>query len=78
MLDYPALSFPVTTVSKEIDLVDSSYQPRNTFDEWNWKLFDPVTMHGHPIGLQIISQRHQEEKVLAAAEVFEKLLHTAT
>ncbi|KAE8420862.1 amidase signature domain-containing protein [Aspergillus pseudocaelatus] len=74
-LDYPALSFPVTAVSKDIDMADPSYQPRNPMDEWNWQLYDPERMNGHPIGLQIIAQRLQEEKVLAAAKVFERLLN---
>ncbi|KAJ5232287.1 amidase signature domain-containing protein [Penicillium chermesinum] len=73
-LDYPALAFPVTTVSKDIDIPDPLYKPRNPTDEWNWNLYDPEKMHGHPVGLQIISQRLQEEKVLAAAKVFETLL----
>ncbi|KAJ5232537.1 amidase signature domain-containing protein [Penicillium chermesinum] len=73
-LDYSALSFPVTTVSKDIDVADPSYIPRNPNDEWNWNLYDPERMDGHPIGLQIIAGNLQEEKVLAAAKVFEELL----
>lgn len=73
-LDYSALTFPVTTISKDIDIADPSYEPRNSMDEWNWSLYDSERMNGHPIGLQIIAQRLQEEKVLAAAKVFEGLL----
>ena len=73
-LDYSALSFPVTTISKDTDIADPSYEPRNPMDEWNWNLYDSERMDGHPIGLQIIAQRLQEEKVLAAAKVFEDLL----
>ncbi|KAL4892481.1 amidase signature domain-containing protein [Aspergillus ambiguus] len=73
-LDYPALAFPVTTVSKETDLVDSGYEPRNAMDEWNWKLYDPERMDGHPVGLQIIARKMEEERVLGAARVFENAL----
>ncbi|KAJ5820241.1 amidase signature domain-containing protein [Penicillium riverlandense] len=73
-LDYSALTFPVTAISKDIDIADPSYEPRNPMDEWNWNLYDSERMNGHPIGLQIIAQRLQEEKVLAAAKVFEELL----
>lgn len=73
-LDYSALSFPVTEISKDIDIADPSYEPRNPMDEWNWNLYDSKRMNGHPIGLQIIAQRLQEEKVLAAAKVLEGLL----
>lgn len=44
-------------------------------DEWNWNLYDSERMSGHPVGLQIIAQRLQEEKALAAAKVFEGLLN---
>ncbi|KAL5356743.1 amidase signature domain-containing protein [Aspergillus floccosus] len=73
-LDYSALAFPVTTVSKETDVVDVGYEPRNPMDEWNWKLYDPERMDGHPVGLQIIARKLQEEKVLGAARVFEDAL----
>lgn len=74
-LDYPAVSFPVTQVSKDIDVLDSTYVPRNAFDEWNWKLYDPGRMDKHPIGLQLIAQRHEEEKVLAAIQVLLEAYH---
>jgi Asp-tRNA(Asn)/Glu-tRNA(Gln) amidotransferase A subunit family amidase len=50
------------------------YQPRNDQDLWNWGIYDPETMDGHPVGLQIVGRRLEEEKVLGVATVFEKLL----
>ncbi|KAH8172511.1 amidase domain-containing protein [Sarocladium implicatum] len=76
-LDYPALSFPVSHVMKDIDQPDPDYEPRNEMDEYNWKLYDPAAMDGHPIGLQVVGQRHEEEKVLAAAQVIENVLKGA-
>lgn len=75
VLDYTALAFPVTTVSAEKDPIPSTpYEPRGEMDEWNWNLYDPITMDGHPVGLQLVGRRFEEEKVLGAAKVIEKVL----
>lgn len=75
VLDYTALSFPAGKVDGAIDLKPSDpYEPRNEMDAWNWSLYDPETMSGHPIGLQLVGRRFEEEKVLGAALVIEKLL----
>ncbi|KAF9883633.1 hypothetical protein FE257_003105 [Aspergillus nanangensis] len=73
-LDYSAMAFPVTTISKETDPAELNYAPRNAMDEWNWKLYDPERMDRHPVGLQIIARKMEEEKVLGAAKVFEDIL----
>lgn len=75
-LDYSALAFPVSTVSREKDGFDESYVPRNALDDWNHRIYDPESMHGLPVGLQIIGRRLEEEKVLAAAKVIEDVLET--
>jgi amidase len=53
VVDYPVVVIPAGQVSKELDGASkmNSYQPRNILDEWNWNLFDPITMDGMPIGL---------------------------
>jgi amidase len=76
-LDYSALALPVSCVSQDTDRIYPSYQPRNAVDEWNWGLYDPERMHGHPVGVQIVGRRLEEEKVLAAARVFEDLLQSS-
>ncbi|OQV06648.1 hypothetical protein CLAIMM_11190 [Cladophialophora immunda] len=76
-VDYPALSFPAgqVDVSQDPAACDvADYQARNEVDAWNWKLYDPETMHGHPIGLQIITRRFEEEKLLGVASVIDKLM----
>ncbi|KEF58507.1 uncharacterized protein A1O9_06433 [Exophiala aquamarina CBS 119918] len=74
-LDYTALSFPAGKVVEGIDALPAeAYEPRNEYDAWNWKLYDPQTMDGHPVGLQIVGRRFEEEKVLGAAKVIEKLM----
>ncbi|TVY30270.1 Acetamidase [Lachnellula hyalina] len=75
VLDYTALAFPVSTVSAEKDPVPSTlYEPRSEPDAWNWNLYDPVTMDGHSVGLQIVGRRFEEERVLGAAKVIEKVM----
>ncbi|TVY41093.1 Acetamidase [Lachnellula subtilissima] len=75
VLDYTALAFPVSTVSAEKDPIPSTlYEPRSELDAWNWNLYDPVTMDGHSVGLQIVGRRFEEEKVLGAAKVIEKVM----
>jgi amidase len=75
ILDYTALAFPVSTVSKVLDpFPGAPYQPRNDQDAWNWGVYEPESMDGHPVGLQIVGRKLEEEKVLGVAAVFEKLL----
>ncbi|KAF9892174.1 hypothetical protein FE257_002580 [Aspergillus nanangensis] len=73
-LDYPAVTFPVDEVRAERDSVPpKAYQPRNELDTWNWNLYDPTTMNGHPVNVQVIGRKLHEEKVLGAATVIEKV-----
>ena len=51
-----------------------AYEARNDLDAWNWKLYDPKSMDGHPVGFQIVGQRLEEEKVLGVAAVIIKLI----
>lgn len=85
MLDYSAAILPVTTVDKNIDVVDSGYVPINGVDE---KVFeacrylnidhgyntltivdDPELYDGAHVAVQIVGRRFQEEKVLALTEI---------
>ncbi|KEQ93055.1 hypothetical protein AUEXF2481DRAFT_349578 [Aureobasidium subglaciale EXF-2481] len=74
-LDYPALSFPTGKVHKELDdNMQHDYVARNEVDAWNWKHYDPETMYGHDIGLQIVARKFEEENVLGAASQIEAVL----
>ncbi|EEH41340.1 acetamidase [Paracoccidioides lutzii Pb01] len=74
-LDYSALTFPVGEVCAERDrLPETPYEPRNALDEWNWGLYDLEAMAGHPVNLQIVARKLEEEKVLGAAVVIEKVM----
>lgn len=73
-LDYPAVTFPVDQVRSEKDeLPKEAYEPRNELDAWNWKLYDAKAMDGHPVNLQVIGKKLNEEKVLGAATLIEKV-----
>lgn len=74
-LDYSAVVLPGGAVDKNVDTkADASYQPRNELDKWNWSLYDPESMDGMPVGLQIVGRKLEEEKVLGAAKVVESVL----
>ncbi|CAI7677907.1 unnamed protein product [Penicillium manginii] len=73
-LDYPALTFPVERVRADRDRVPvQPYAPRNSVDEWNWNLYDAEEVDGYPVNLQIVGRKLEEEKVLGAATVIEKI-----
>ncbi|KAI9739657.1 MAG: hypothetical protein M1834_006375 [Cirrosporium novae-zelandiae] len=75
VLDYTALSFPVSKVSTDMDpLTPPEYKPRNALDEWNWNLYDGEAMNGLPVNLQLVGRRHQEEEILGIAAVVERLI----
>ncbi|KAF2682321.1 amidase [Lentithecium fluviatile CBS 122367] len=78
VVDYPSVALPAGLVSKELDAGASEamaeYEPRNALDEWNKSVFGLDAMDGMPIGVQVIAQRLEEEKVLGAAKVVDKVL----
>lgn len=74
-LDYSAAVIPGGAVDKSVDAkAGTSYVPRNPIDEWNWSLYDPESMDGMPVGIQIVGRKLEEEKVLGAAKVMEAIL----
>lgn len=75
VLDYTAMVIPFGQVSKELDpTVAPDYVPRNEADKWNWGVYDLDVMDGHPLSVQIIGRRLDEERVLAAGKVVEEVL----
>lgn len=74
LLDYPAVTLPVDQVKVGVDdLPGEPYRPRNELDAWNWSLYDAKALEGHPVGVQIIGQKLNEEKVLGAASAIERI-----
>lgn len=77
LLDYTAVSMPVGVVDKEVDVKVEGYECRSDLERHVWSLYEPELMHGLPVSLQVVGQRLEEEKVLAAAEVIEDVLKAA-
>jgi amidase len=75
LLDYPAAVFPVTTVDLVNDQTEVDYQPRNTLDDQNYKLYtSPESYTNAPIGLQVICRRYNDEKVMKCLEIIEQTM----
>ncbi|KAL8987542.1 MAG: hypothetical protein Q9177_003260 [Variospora cf. flavescens] len=80
LLDYTAGVIPVTNVDRELDgLLPAGFaamKGMNGVARGAYKHYDAGNMHGLPVGVQIVGQRLQEEKVLAVMErVVEILQH---
>jgi amidase len=85
VLDYTASVVPVTTVDKNIDVVDKDYKPLNEVDQKNYdrckftiksgqypvltRTDDPEIFDGAHVSLQLVGRRLQEEKILALTEM---------
>ncbi|GKZ16489.1 hypothetical protein AbraCBS73388_000064 [Aspergillus brasiliensis] len=63
----------LSVVRKEVDVQPSGYEPRSDLDAWNWRLYDADAMHGYPVNLQVIGKTLQDEKVLGAVTIIEKI-----
>ncbi|OBT64939.1 hypothetical protein VE03_05616 [Pseudogymnoascus sp. 23342-1-I1] len=76
LLDYTAVTVPVTEVDSAVDIFEVDYQPISEEDRKIWKNYDPELHHGTPVGVQIVGRRLQEEKMIGIAEMFESALRS--
>lgn len=78
VLDYTALVVPAGHVTEADIQVEWAHTLRNDGDTWNAQLWDEhkadMARLRLPVGVQIVGQRLQEEKVLAAGRVIDDLL----
>lgn len=74
MLDYPAASFPVTTVNPLLDVKEEDYVPLSAQDQWNHDLYSPSVYTDAPVGLQLITRRFEDEKCLAVLRRIEQAI----
>lgn len=83
LMDFTACTLPVTFVDEESDGKDGDGKdaqgrelpaPTCELDEKIRANFDPQAFKGLPVTLQIVGKRLEEEKVLAIAQVMQKLL----
>jgi amidase len=78
LVDYPALVLPGGKIEQQDKVAAWDFEARNEMDEWNADLWrknkDDMIDLGLPIGIQIISRKLEEEKVLAAGKILDDLL----
>lgn len=70
LLDYTAGVIPVTHVDRDLDALQPQDVRRgvNGVARGAYKHYDAGKMHGLPVGIQVVGQRLEEEKVLAVME----------
>lgn len=76
VLDFPVVALPTAQVDKDLD--SGPWNDRNGgtkslsgMSKSVAELYDPQSMHGLPVGVQIITARYTEEKALAIAKIIE-------
>jgi nitrogen regulatory protein PII-like uncharacterized protein len=67
---------PITHVDKALDQLPSDFSIKklNGVAYGAYKLYDATAMHGLPVGVQVVGQRLEEEKVLAVMKRIEDAL----
>lgn len=73
------MAFPFTNVSARTDspwatglAEGNATLPRSDLDAHNRQLYDPLSMDGLSVGIQIVGRRFDEEFILGVAEVLQK------
>ncbi|KAJ9662119.1 hypothetical protein H2201_006227 [Coniosporium apollinis] len=76
LLDYTCGIIPVTHVDRVLDMLPASFSMKklNGVAQGAYKYYDAIKMEGLPVGVQVVGQRLQEEKVLAVMERVEDAL----
>ncbi|EKM56949.1 uncharacterized protein PHACADRAFT_254364, partial [Phanerochaete carnosa HHB-10118-sp] len=80
ILDYPAGVVPTTFVDDKLDVLPPNFISSKTYARFNdaeraiYSLYDPQSMHGLPLAVQIVGKRFEEEKVLEGMQVVERAL----
>ncbi|TCD62724.1 hypothetical protein EIP91_006522 [Steccherinum ochraceum] len=73
VLDYTAGVMPITKVDRTLDTVPKP-TPRNTIEREAYAMYDADSMHGLPVGVQLVGQKLEEEKVLEGMKLIARLL----
>lgn len=75
VLDYPCIAFPVTVVDQEKDVPETNYKPCGEVDSLYYHRYRPEVYKGAPVGLQLVAQRNEDEKLLECMTLIDKALH---
>lgn len=73
-LDYSAGVMPITHVNSVLDRLAPRFAPRNAIEKGAYTAYDPVSMSGLPVGVQVVGRRLEEEKVMEGMKIIEGLL----
>ncbi|GLB39787.1 putative general amidase [Lyophyllum shimeji] len=73
-LDYPALVIPVSKVDPVLDAKKPATAFLSDADEANYELYDPATFKGAPVAVQVVGRTHEDEAVIAMAEIVDAAL----
>ncbi|KAL0256262.1 hypothetical protein SLS55_008654 [Diplodia seriata] len=75
-LDYTCGIIPVTHVDRVLDVLPASFNFKklNGIAKGAYTHYDAIKMEGLPVGVQVVGQRLEEEKVLAIMERIEDVL----
>jgi Asp-tRNA(Asn)/Glu-tRNA(Gln) amidotransferase A subunit family amidase len=70
---------PITHVDKALDQLPPNFNIKklNGVAQGAYKHYDATAMHGLPVGVQVVGQRLEEEKVLAIMKRIEDALGEA-
>ncbi|KAM4056607.1 amidase [Hirsutella rhossiliensis] len=74
LLDYPAGVLPAGKVL-ESDAYPDGYQSANELDKENMELYDNSMYLGMPVAIQVVGPRHEDEKVMGAMSIIDKVIH---
>ncbi|KAF8799574.1 amidase signature enzyme [Phlegmacium glaucopus] len=73
VLDYSAGVLPVTHVDRAKDQLHN-FKARNAIERGAYQYYDSDNMHGLPVGVQVVGQRLEEERVMEGMKIIETLL----
>ncbi|KAF5349275.1 hypothetical protein D9756_009431 [Leucocoprinus leucothites] len=74
ILDYTAGVLPITKVDAVRDALPKGFKPTNAIEAGQYAMYDAHDMHGLPLGVQVVGQRLEEEKVMEGMKIIEGLL----
>ena len=78
LLDWSAITIPVTYADKELDLKDVDYKAINDLDSIINEEYDADVYHGAPVAIQLVGRRLQEEYLVGLATQIDDVLKSST
>ncbi|KAG1742229.1 general amidase [Suillus lakei] len=76
-LDYPAATFPVTTVDATLDAKKPPHVFYDDYDKSIYEMYDPETFKNAPVCLQLVGRTLEEEAVIKMTEIVDAALAAA-